>query len=238
MKRREYGVLTRDLGNVDLEDEEERKLEKKEEAGGRRQAEGEEKKKEPADKLEKPERSEGREVEAEEDKEVMAEEVREVEAEEIEESIPAKRRRGKLMLAVAAVLVVVLIPLLYFVVIPRTELTLKVYYNESVLNQINVDSELRNGGTVAVDDLTLEISVVNSSDQEMGGQNYTVRSIAPFSGPEKLEAITFRGSQYDEYTIIIDLQFSSGGRGYSGHWSHGTEEPWMNQDFTETVSGF
>jgi hypothetical protein len=63
-------------------------------------------------------------------------------------------------------------------------------------------------------------------------------AIAPFSGPERLDAITFRGSQYEEYTIIIELHFSSGGRGFSGHWSHDTEEPWMNQDFTETVSGY
>jgi hypothetical protein len=174
----------------------------------------------------------------EEHKEAAAEEVREVEAEEVGETVPVKKRRGKLMLVVAVVLVVVLIPLVYFVVIPRTDLTLKVSYNESVLNQINVDSELRNGGTVAVEDLTVEISVVNTTDQEMAGRNYTVRSISPFSEPERLDAITFRGSQYEEYTIIIDLEFSSGGQKYSGHWSHETEEPWMNQDFTETVSGF
>jgi hypothetical protein len=160
--------------------------------------------------------------------------------EEVEESevivVKAKGRR-KLKLAAAVLLVIVLIPLLYFVIIPRTELTLKVFYNESLLNQINVDSELRNGGTVSADDISLEISVVNSTDAQMGQGNYS-GSIGPFSGPKKLDAITFRGSQYEDYTIIIDLKFSSGGRDYSRHWSHDTEEPWLNQEFTETVSGF
>jgi len=176
-------------------------------------------------------------VEAEEE-EVYYDEVRDVEAEEFGDTASVKRRRGRLMGAVLIVLVVVLIPLLYFVVIPRTDLTLKVYYNESMLNQINVDSELRNGGTVAVDGLVLEISVVNSTDQQVGGQNYTVTSIGPFSPPEKLQAISFRGDQYEGYTIIIDLTFRAGGRSFSEHWSHETKEPWMNQDFTETVSGF
>ena len=168
----------------------------------------------------------------------MKEEVHEVEAEEVKEAAPVKKGRRKLKLAAAVVLVIVLVPLLYFVVIPRTELTLKIYYNESLLNQINVDSELRNGGTVGVDDITLEISVVNFTDAQMGHQNYSVPSVGSFSAPQKLDAITFRGSQYEEYTIIIDLHFSSQGRDFSGHWSHDTEEPWMNQDFTETVSGF
>jgi len=222
LKRKEYGVFARDLGDVDLEDEEEARAgqTKNMEAVETKEAKAREEvkpaakeAKEPAVKVKKAKEAVAKQVqEVEEDKEVAAEEVREVEAEDAGEAAPVKKRRGRLMLAVAIILVVVLIPMLYFVVIPRTELTLKVYYNESVLNQINVDSELRNGGTVAVDDLTLEISVVNSTDQEMGEHNYTVGSIAPFSGPERLEAITFRGSQYEDYTIMIDLQFSSGGQ--------------------------
>ena len=287
MKRKEYGVFARDIGNVDIEDLQEPKAGKDEAskaaeasnagkdkengpvAGEQKGAAAEEKengvagKEEAAQEKERKVKApavkgqaakEGKRIEApatkrpitkrsreeiEEDLEVTQGELSYTEIEEeAEAAAPVKKRRGRLMLVVAVVLVVVLILLLYYVVIPRTELTLKVYYNESVLNQINVDSELRNGGTVAVDDLTLEISVVNSTDQQMGEHNYTVRTIAPFSGPERLEAITFRGSQYEDYTIIIDLQFNSGGRAYSGHWSHETEEPWMNQDFTETVSGF
>ena len=160
--------------------------------------------------------------------------------EEVEEEVIVVRPRSgrKIKIAAAVILVVILIPLLYFVIIPRTELTLKVYYNESLLNQINVDPELRNGGTVSVDDLTLKISVLNSTDGEMGHKDYVESSIGPFSGPTKLDAISFRGSQYEEYTIFIELHFSSGGRDFDRHWSHDTEEPWMNQEFTETVSGF
>lgn len=175
-------------------------------------------------------------LEAEEE-EVSIDEVRDVEAEEVGQLLPVKKRGRGRMLVVAVVAVLVLIPLLYFVVIPRTELTLKIYYNESLLNQINVDAELRNGGTVSVDDVALEISVVNSTDQEQAGHNYTPSSIAPHA-TYRGEAMTFRGSQYEDYTILIDLRFSAGGRSYSEHWSHETKEPWMNQEFTEMVSGF
>jgi hypothetical protein len=170
-------------------------------------------------------------------REVWTDEIKEVEAIEVVDAAPVKKSRRKLKLAAAVVMVIIVVPLLYFVIIPRTELSLKIYYNESVMNQINFDTELRNGGTVPIDDITLEISVVNSTDAQMGHQNNSVQNIGPFSAPKDLDAISFRGSQYEQYTIIIDLHFSSQGRDFSNHWSHQTEEPWMNQDFTETVSG-
>jgi hypothetical protein len=156
---------------------------------------------------------------------------------EAAEVAPVKKGRTRLKMAAAVLLVVIIIPLLYFVIIPRTELTLKVSYNESLLNQINVDPELRNGGTVGISGLVLNITVVNSTDSEMGSREYSVSSISPFSGPARLPVLSFRGDQYDEYTILIELSFSAGGQAYSRHWSHETDEPWMNQDFMETVSG-
>ena len=262
LKRSYGGAMARDMGDVDIEETTEAnaftpkertvkptpdvtaKNGKDASVGGEKQAVarkenlvGDEEARTKNEVREAVARKDNEVVEAEEE-EVSYYEVRDVEAEEFGDTAPVKRRRGRLMGAVLIVLVVVLIPLLYFVAIPRTDLTLKVYYNESMLNQINVDSELRNGGTVAVDGLVLEISVVNSTDQQVGGQNYTVTSIGPFSPPEKLQAISFRGDQYEGYTIIIDLTFRAGGRSFSEHWSHETKEPWMNQDFTETVSGF
>ena len=261
MRRKEYGVLARDLGDVDLEDEKEviagqakdvkaaekTAVEKKPEPvkaveSGKEEATKEKvagkDSKDQERKKEKEEEAQGdkQAIEAEEE-EVSYDEVRDVEAEEVGEILPVKKRGRGRMLAVVVVVVAVLIPLLYFLVVPRTELTLKVYYNESLLNQINVDPELRNDGTVAVENVVLEISVVNSTDQQQGERNYTAPSIPPHSA-NRLEAITFRGSQYEDYTIIIDLSFSAGGHSYSEHWSHQTKEPWMNQDFTETVSGF
>jgi len=79
----------------------------------------------------------------------------------------ARRRRNRRM-ALAVVLVIILIPLLYVFVIPRTEVSVRVFYNESMLNRIFVDPEIANTGTNEVSAVTLRIAVVNSTDFEMG----------------------------------------------------------------------
>lgn len=148
-----------------------------------------------------------------------------------------KRRRwsGHRKAALLIVSVIIIIPLLYSFVIPRTELSVKVYYNESVLNQINIDPEIRNGGTNELTALTLRVAVVNSTDREMGSKGYTIGSVAPVFGVARLDALTFRGDQYERYTIVIDLEFSAGGTVHTRHWSHDTQEPWLNQDWTDKV---
>jgi len=148
-----------------------------------------------------------------------------------------KRRRwsGRRKAALLIVSVIIIIPLLYFFVIPRTELSVKVYYNESVLNQINIDPEIRNSGTNELTALTLRVAVVNSTDWEMGSKEYTIGSVAPVFGVARLDALTFRGDQYERYTFVIDLEFSAGGTVHTRHWSHDTQEPWLNQDWTDKV---
>jgi hypothetical protein len=150
----------------------------------------------------------------------------------------ARRRRGRhRRLALLAVAVIVIIPLLYFFVIPRTELAVKVSYNESVLNRINVAAQLKNSGTQEVTDVDLDVSVVNSTDSGMGSREYSVGTVAPYMGVAKLQSLTFRGDQYERYTIVVTISFSAGGERHSRHFSHDTQEPWMNQDWTDVISG-
>jgi hypothetical protein len=146
-----------------------------------------------------------------------------------------KRRKSRRRIAIVIVLIVILIPALYFLVIPRTDVSVRVFYNESVLNQINVDPQIINTGTNEVESVTLRISVVNSTDYDMGHKEYSITEIAPVTGVAKLDSLTFRGDQYDRYTIIIDIDLTAGGTTQSRHWSHNTEEPWMNQDWTDKV---
>jgi hypothetical protein len=146
----------------------------------------------------------------------------------------ARRRRNRRM-ALAVVLVIILIPLLYVFVIPRTEVSVRVFYNESMLNRIFVDPEIANTGTNEVSAVTLRIAVVNSTDFEMGKKEYSVPGITQVFGLAKLDAIGFRGDQYERYTIIIDIELTAGGTVLSRHWSHSTEEPWLNQDWTDKV---
>ncbi|MBM4249977.1 MAG: hypothetical protein FJ149_11225 [Euryarchaeota archaeon] len=146
------------------------------------------------------------------------------------------RRRSRRRIAAAVVVVAVLVPLLYLFVIPRTEVVVRVHYNESVLNQINIDPQISNPGTNEATAVTLRIAVVNSTDAEMGKREYTVARIAQVFGVAKLDALTFRGDQYEKYTIIIDIELSAGGQTHKRHWSHSTAEPWLNQDWTDRVS--
>ncbi|MEM4728238.1 MAG: hypothetical protein QXH42_00550 [Thermoplasmata archaeon] len=147
-----------------------------------------------------------------------------------------KKRRRRAVALVA--LLIVLPPLLYFVVIPRTELKVRVFYNEGVLNRINIDPELRNAGTLALERVILRVEVVDSKDSEMGEREYRVSSVPAFAPPHRLDALTFRGDQYDSYTIIITIEFVAGGKCFKARWSHTTGEPWMNQEWEDTVLSF
>jgi len=147
-----------------------------------------------------------------------------------------RRRRGRRNIALVIALVVILIPALYLFVIPRTEVNVRVFYNESVLNNINIDPQITNTGTNEATALTLTIAVVNSTDFEMGKKEYAVSGVARVFGVAKLDALTFRGNQYERYTIIIDIEVKAGGTTLSRHWSHNTEEPYLNLDWTDTVS--
>ncbi|MGQ9583457.1 MAG: hypothetical protein ACUVV6_08115 [Thermoplasmatota archaeon] len=147
----------------------------------------------------------------------------------------AKRRKNRRRAALLILLLALAPPLLYLTVIPRTELILRVFYNEGVLNQINVDPELRNAGTLEVGGVELELAVLSSRDEEMAAAGYNVSSVPPLGGLSRLRALTFRGDQYEGYTIVIDLRFRSGGRVFTAHWSHTTAEPWMNQEWRDIV---
>ncbi len=146
-----------------------------------------------------------------------------------------KRRKGRRRIALVIVLVAILIPALYFFVIPRTEVNVRVFYNESVLNQINIDPQITNTGTNEATAVTLRIEVVNSTDNEMGKKEYSVPSVVQVLGVAKLDALSFRGDQYERYTIIIDIELKAGGTTLARHWSHNTEEPWLNLDWTDRV---
>jgi len=157
------------------------------------------------------------------------------EAEDEKRQALRKRRKRRRNMAILIVLVIILIPALYFLVIPRTELSVRVFYNESVLNQINIDPQIANSGTNEATAVTLKIAVVNETDYEMGKKEYSIGEIEPVMGIAKLDPLTFRGSQYERYTIVVDIQWNAGGTTLSRHWSHNTEEPWLNLDWTDKV---
>ncbi len=146
-----------------------------------------------------------------------------------------RRRRARRRAALLALLLALAPPLLYLTVIPRTELTLSLFYNEGILNQINVDAELRNAGTLEARGVELRIEVVSSRDEEMAAAEYSVASLSHMGGLSRLRALTFRGDQYEAYTIIAHLSFRSGERLFTAQWSHTIAEPWMNQEWRETL---
>jgi hypothetical protein len=139
-------------------------------------------------------------------------------------------------IAIGVALLIIIPAILYVGVIPRTEFTVKVRYNEGLLNQINIATELRNTGTIDAGSIKLEVSIVNSTDMEMGNAEYLVSYVGVHQSPHRLDTLTFRGNQLERYTVLIDLEFTSGSSTFSHHWSHNTAEPWINQDFVDTVS--
>src|SRR3990172_8564462 len=77
-----------------------------------------------------------------------------------------RRLRARRLKVVGIGLTALLLPvLLWGLVIPRTDVTVTVWFNEGMLNAINVDSKVSNGGTLVLQGLEVSVEVFNASDR-------------------------------------------------------------------------
>jgi len=132
----------------------------------------------------------------------------------------------------AAILVTAIIVLaLYYLAIPRADAELVVQYNEGLLGGVNVDARLENHGTRGIEGATVTITVQNSTDSPVGGPETFEGRVGAHSRAS-LEAVSFRGDQWETYHIFVSWEFECAGKHYSGteHLSTPGEE--MNVWFT------
>ena len=133
------------------------------------------------------------------------------------------------------ILALILVPLLWFIVIPRADAELVIQYREGVTGGISVDARIENHGTRSMNDMQLSILVQDSGDTRMA-EPTTFQGIVTAHGEAPMEAIAFTGNQWDTYHIFIEWSFECAGRTYSGseHYdTNGTEmNMWFKHDLT------
>ncbi|UCE36481.1 MAG: hypothetical protein JSW00_13290 [Thermoplasmata archaeon] len=121
-----------------------------------------------------------------------------------------------LVIVIAACLIIVLS---YHFVIPRIELKVVTVYRESSGLSINVDSKLMNEGTLDIKHFSMNITVLNSSNEVVANGVHNVSSVDAHS-KKSFDNIQFFGDQYEPYKIVIKIEFESGGKGYSEEYRH------------------
>ncbi len=141
---------------------------------------------------------------------------------------------GKRVFAIV-VLAIIIIPLLWFVVIPRADAELVIRYHEGVVGGISVDARIENHGTRSMNDVNLTILVQDSSDTRMADPR-VYEGIVSAHGEAPLDTISFTGDQWDTYHIFFEWSFECAGRTYQGseHYdTKGTEmNMWFHHDMT------
>ncbi len=141
---------------------------------------------------------------------------------------------GKRVFAIV-VLAIILVPLMWFVVIPRADAELVVQYHEGVVGGISVDARIENHGTRAMNDVQVRITVQDSSDTRMA-EPTTFEGIVSAHGEAPMDAIAFTGDQWDTYHIFVEWSFECAGDNYDGseHYdTNGTQmNIWWHQELT------
>jgi flagellar basal body-associated protein FliL len=149
--------------------------------------------------------------------------------------------RGKKAIIVGVIVIAIIILLanvLYLFVLPRVNLEIITVYNEGVGGggtggMININTKLKNIGTVKIDDLTITVTVFNSTDHQMDKLVSPDNQISPSNDREI--KINFIGNHYETYYIEVELSFYSNQKNYDDDYSYKTYEDSMNIKFEDEI---
>ena len=144
--------------------------------------------------------------------------------------------QGRRRLAIIGIVALILIPLLYFLVIPRTEVVITVQYAEGFQNAIYIDAKAENRGSRPVDGLTVKISVVNETDIVVMTTEMDTSSSISIWSERDFDFHRFQGNQRVNFALIVDVELESAGHSYSSSDTFYVKD-YMNQRFELTVRG-
>lgn len=144
--------------------------------------------------------------------------------------------QGRRRLAIIGIVALILVPLLYFLVIPRTEVVITVQYSEGFQNAIYLDAKAENRGTRPVDGMAVKISVVNDSDVVVMTTEMDAASSISIWSERDFDFHKFQGNQRVNYALIVDVELESAGHSYSSSDTFYVKD-YMNQRFELTVRG-
>ncbi len=157
------------------------------------------------------------------------------------ETKPKAKVRGKKAIIVGVVVIVIIILLanaLYFFVLPRVNLEIITVYNEGIGGggtggMININTKLENIGTLKLDDLTITITVLNSTKYQMDRLVTSNIQISPSN--DKEIKLNFIGNHYETYYIELELSFYSNQDDYKKSYSYVTHEDPMNIKYEDEI---
>lgn len=166
-------------------------------------------------------------------KPVMVERVYE---DEIVQKTPKERKDIKRIASIVLIIVVVaclILTLAYYFIIPRIELIIITDYKESSGLVINVDSKVKNEGTLDVQHFTMNITVLDENERVVAKGNYYLADLDPHSS-HSFNNTYFYGDQYATYHIMIKIRFESSGKEYSKNFDHTVKE-YIYQIFEDKI---
>ena len=142
-------------------------------------------------------------------------------------------KRGVFIVLGSVLLLMLLVPLSYYYVIPRSEVTITTVYHEisgsGTVGVIMVATRVENTGTLRASDIRMEVVVVNGTYSDMGHYNMSRDLMRPRTRAE--DSMSFTGSHYSDYHITIRISFTAGQQRVDQVITHSvieSERPEMN----------
>jgi len=159
------------------------------------------------------------------------------------EKKPVKGKKQVLMGLLVVVIIILAGAGLYYLALPRVDVELITIYHEatggaSSSGFINVNLQINNKGTRALEDVNVTISVI---------QTDTNNVVAGFSdlfyqinrGEFEEPALDFMGDHYQAYNIEVHIEFSAAGKIYDKNYGYDiSENSAMNLIFRENISAW
>lgn len=148
-------------------------------------------------------------------------------------NVVSKKQKKQIIVSIMVIAVIFILILSYLYLIPRTELTTTTFFNEN-FSGIAVGCKVKNTGNKDIDKFSINIEIRNSTKVVMDNITYTKKLITP--GDEFfIPSLQFYGNQFDEYTIILDIEFKSEGSLYKDTIKH-TAKDYMNIKWEDKIS--
>jgi hypothetical protein len=145
---------------------------------------------------------------------------------EVLERGPRERKDIKRIVAVIMVIVIVILLVLALsihFIIPRIDLKLITVYKESTGLVVNLDSKVQNEGTLSIQHLKLNITVYNSTVGVVAKARYNLSDLEAHSS-HSFDNVYFFGDQYENYHLVITVQFESEGNAFTEVYHHDVKE--------------
>lgn len=133
------------------------------------------------------------------------------------------KKRLAIIITIIIIGAVVLSFLSYYVILPRTEIKIVTVYREASGMAILIDTEIENVGTLEIKHFTMNISVMDEDEDVVAEGDYYLNDLASHDS-HGFDNIYFKGDQYLDYHITIEIKFESSGKEHSKNFDHTTDE--------------